>query len=270
VVSTYKWLLDQGIEPSDVAFTGDSAGGAMVVTAMLLARDRGLRLPATAMPFSAWFDLTGSGESQQSNAETDKLLNKKFGDQLADILLGESGDRRDPYVSALYADLAGLPALYLQVSDPETLLDDSRALAERAGAAGVEVRLDVFAGQPHTFQMAAGRSPSALTDVRKFAKRFGHPQLRSQLRAVTLGGGTAGGSCGGRVPHRATAVGYTPDDRSRPGEGPLIPSPARSSMQTESVVIDQLAIRPVALTSARSPWGSSSRPRPRSRRRAGR
>ena len=161
VVSTYTWLLDDGIEPAHVAFTGDSAGGAMVVTAMLLARDRGLPLPAAAMPFSAWFDLTGSSESQQTNAETDKLLNKKFGNQLADILLGESGDRRDPYVSALYADLAGLPPLYLQVSDAETLLDDSRALAERARDAGVDVRLDIFAGQQHTFQMAAGRSPVA-------------------------------------------------------------------------------------------------------------
>jgi epsilon-lactone hydrolase len=94
VVSTYSWLLDGGIAPSHVALTGDSAGGAMVVTAMLLARDRGLPLPAAAMPFSAWFDLTGSGESQKANADTDKLLNKKFGDQLADILLGESGDRR--------------------------------------------------------------------------------------------------------------------------------------------------------------------------------
>ena len=85
----------------------------------------------------------------------------RFGDQLADILLGESGDRRDPYVSALYGDLAGLPPLYLQVSDAETLLDDSRAFAEQAREAGVEVRLDVFPGQQHTFQMAAGRSPVA-------------------------------------------------------------------------------------------------------------
>jgi monoterpene epsilon-lactone hydrolase len=77
------------------------------------------------------------------------------------MLLSEAGDRRDPYVSALYGELAGLPPLYLQVSDAETLLDDSRALAERARNAGVEVRLDVFPSQQHTFQMAAGRSAVA-------------------------------------------------------------------------------------------------------------
>jgi acetyl esterase/lipase len=121
------------------------------------------------MPFSAWFDLEGTGDSQETNAATDKLLNKRFGDQLADILLGESGGRRDPYVSALYGDLAGLPPLFLQVSDAETLLDDSRAFAERARAAGVEVRLDIFPGQQHTFQMAAGRSPVADDAIRRLA-----------------------------------------------------------------------------------------------------
>jgi acetyl esterase/lipase len=169
VVSAYEGLLDQGIEASHVAFTGDSAGGGMVVTAMLLARDRGLPLPAAGMPFSAWFDLDGTGESQETNAATDKLLSKQFGRRLADILLGESGDRRDPYVSALYAELAGLPPLYLQVSDAETLLDDSRAFAERARDAGVDVRLDVFPGHQHTFQMAAGRSPVADDAIRRLA-----------------------------------------------------------------------------------------------------
>ncbi|HYX84989.1 MAG TPA: alpha/beta hydrolase [Gaiellales bacterium] len=169
VVSAYEWVLDQGIEASHVALTGDSAGGGMVVTAMFLARDRGLPLPAAGMPFSAWFDLEGAGRSQETNADTDKLLNKRFGDQLAEILLGESGERRDPYVSALYGDLGGLPPLYLQVSDAETLLDDSRSFAEKARGAGVEVRLDVFPGQQHTFQMAAGRSPTADDAIRRLA-----------------------------------------------------------------------------------------------------
>ena len=51
--------------------------------------------------------------------------------------------------------------IYLQVGGDETLLDDSRALADRAKAAGVEVRLDVFPGMLHSFQMMAGRAPEA-------------------------------------------------------------------------------------------------------------
>jgi hypothetical protein len=120
VVSAYRWLLDQGIEALHVAFTGDSAGGGMVVTAMLLARDRGLPLPAAGMPLSPWFDYEATGESQQTNADTDKLLNAEFVRQLTAMFLGESGDPHEPYVNPLYGELAGLPPLFLQVSDAET------------------------------------------------------------------------------------------------------------------------------------------------------
>jgi epsilon-lactone hydrolase len=169
VVGAYRWLLDQGLEASHVAFTGDSAGGGMVVTAMLLARDRGLPLPAAGMPLSAWFDLEATGASHETNAETDALLDRDFGLRLAGMFLGPSGDPRDPYANPMHGDLAGLPPLFLQVSDAETLLDDSVSFANRARGAGVDVRLDVFPGQQHTFQMAAGRSAIADDAIRRLA-----------------------------------------------------------------------------------------------------
>jgi acetyl esterase/lipase len=57
----------------------------------------------------------------------------------------------------------------LQVGGEETLLDDSRLLAERAQTAGVDVRLDVFPEQQHSFQMAAGRAPEADDAIARFA-----------------------------------------------------------------------------------------------------
>lgn len=169
VVSAYRWLLEQSIDASHVAFTGDSSGGGLVVTSMLLARDTGLALPAAGMPLSPWFDFEATGASQDTNAATDKLLNREFGLALAATFLSDSGDRHDPYVNPLYGNLAGLPPMFLQVSDAETLLDDSRSFAEQAQSAGVEVRLDVFPGQQHTFQMAAGRSPIADDAIQRLA-----------------------------------------------------------------------------------------------------
>jgi epsilon-lactone hydrolase len=170
VVSAYRWLLEKGIDASQVALAGDSSGGGLVVTAMLLARDQGLPLPAAGMPLSPWFDYEATGGSQDTNAKTDKLLGKEFGLVLAGMFLGESGDPHDPYVNPLYGNLAGLPPMFLQVSDAETLLDDSRSFTEQARGAGVEVRLDVFAGQQHTFQMAAGRSPIADDAIGRLAE----------------------------------------------------------------------------------------------------
>jgi epsilon-lactone hydrolase len=169
VLSAYGWLLEEGIDPSHVAFVGDSSGGGLVVTAMLMARDHGMALPAAGMPLSPWFDYEATGASQETNRATDKLLNKEFGLTLAGMFLGEAGDPHDPYVSPLHANLTGLPPIYIQASDAETLLDDSRTFTERAREAGVQVRLDLFPGQQHTFQMAGGRSPIADDAIQRLA-----------------------------------------------------------------------------------------------------
>jgi len=49
------------------------------------------------------------------------------------------------------------------------LLDDARSLGERARQAGLDVRLDIFPGMLHTFQMAAGRAPEADDAIRRLA-----------------------------------------------------------------------------------------------------
>jgi acetyl esterase/lipase len=48
------------------------------------------------------------------------------------------------WASPIYADLKGLPPVYVQVGGDETLLDDSRRLGERAREAGVDVTVDVY------------------------------------------------------------------------------------------------------------------------------
>lgn len=160
-LAAYRWLLDQGIDANHIAFIGDSAGGGLSITALLLAREEGLPMPAATMPISAWFDMEVVGASMESNNGKDLLLNRAWVKSLAGMFLGESGNPRDPYANPLYADLKGLPPVYMQVGGDEVLLDDSQRLAEYAREAGVDVKLDVFPGMQHTFQMAAGRAPES-------------------------------------------------------------------------------------------------------------
>jgi acetyl esterase/lipase len=175
-LSAYRWLLDQGIKASHIVFTGDSAGGGLTVTTMLLARERGLPLPAGGMPLSPWFDHKHTGRSWDDNDSKDALLSREFSQRLTGMLLGDTGDPQDPLVSPLYADLAGLPPLYIQASSDEAIVDDSRAFAERARQAGVEMRLDLFPGQQHTFQIGAGRSPNADEAIRRLDE-WARPKL---------------------------------------------------------------------------------------------
>jgi epsilon-lactone hydrolase len=166
--TAYRWLLDQGIEPGHIAISGDSAGGGLTMATLLSIRDAGLPMPAAAMPLSPWVDMEGTGESMTSRQERDVLVSGDVIKGMAEAFL-QGQDARDPLAAPLHADLRGLCPLYIQVGDDETLLDDSVRLAERAQAAGVECRLDVFPEMQHVFQMAAGTMPESDEAIARLA-----------------------------------------------------------------------------------------------------
>ncbi|HEY0105888.1 MAG TPA: alpha/beta hydrolase fold domain-containing protein [Rhizomicrobium sp.] len=70
-------------------------------------------------------------------------------------------DPADPNASPLYGDLAGLPPIRVHVGDDEVLLDDLRRYVERAVAAGVDARVDIWEGMPHGFLGGIGRLDAA-------------------------------------------------------------------------------------------------------------
>lgn len=165
----YRWLLEQGVDAAQVAFAGDSAGGGLAITTQLRAREQGLPLPAAGLLISPWVDMEVLGETYQTNWATDAFFYKEVVQELVGMFLGEGGDPRDPLANPLYADLTGVGPIHIQVGGHETLLDEGRSLADRARNADVEVLLDVFAEQQHSFQMAAGRSPEADEAIRRMA-----------------------------------------------------------------------------------------------------
>jgi monoterpene epsilon-lactone hydrolase len=165
-LAAYQWALGQGLT---LALAGDSSGGGLCVEVALRIRDLRLRQPSAMLLMSAWVDMELTGSTFESNAATDVFFTREMVRGLVEAYLGTHHSPKDPLVNALYADLSGLPPMYLQVGADETGLDDSRRLAERARRDGVEVRLDVFEGQLHTFQMAAGRTPDADEAIRRFA-----------------------------------------------------------------------------------------------------
>ena len=159
-LAAYRWLLDQGYAPHQVAISGDSAGGGLTMATLLAARAAGVPQPAAAVPMSPWVDLEGTGETMDTNADADMIVGRDGLKLMADMFVA-GGDIRDPLAAPLYADLAGIAPLYIQVGGDETLLDDSTRLAASAARAGVEVRLDVFPEMQHVFQMCLGMIPEA-------------------------------------------------------------------------------------------------------------
>jgi epsilon-lactone hydrolase len=159
-LAAYDWMIGRELEPANIAFAGDSAGGNLVLAAMLALRERALPLPAVAVLMSPWTDLAATGASYVSRAESDPIHQRSMILALAKNYLG-GHDPRDPLVSPLHADLRGLPPLMIQVGDRETVLDDSVMFADKARAAGVEIDLQVWDGMIHVFQMFGAELPEA-------------------------------------------------------------------------------------------------------------
>jgi monoterpene epsilon-lactone hydrolase len=151
-LAAYRSLLDAGHDPSSIAVAGDSAGGGLVVSLLLAARDGGLPMPAAAVVLSPWTDLACAGDSMTSKAGEDLSLVTEDLVTLAGRYLGDA-DSANPLASPVHADLSGLPPLLIQVGSAEILLDDATRLASNAGAAGVRTTLEVWPGMPHVWPL---------------------------------------------------------------------------------------------------------------------
>lgn len=153
-VKSYNWLLGQGIAAANIAVSGDSAGGGLTMATLVALRDKGVAMPACAVPISPWVDMEAVGESMTGNDAVDPMVRKPGLLRMADFYLN-GADARAPLASPIHADLNGLPPLLIQVGTRETLLDDARRLHSRALAAGVNSSLEEAGGMIHVWHLFA-------------------------------------------------------------------------------------------------------------------
>jgi acetyl esterase/lipase len=170
-LAAYEALLQSGVDPSDVVFAGESAGGGLVIATLINARDHGLALPAAAYAMSPYVDLTLAGESMDSKHDLDPLLRRELLEpRVADYTQGQ--DAGGKLISPVFADLSGLPPLVIQAGSHEVLLDDAVRLARGAAVADVEVTLEISPGVPHVFQAYSGLLDEADAALDRAARRL--------------------------------------------------------------------------------------------------
>jgi monoterpene epsilon-lactone hydrolase len=160
-VAGYRFLLADGVQPGGITIAGDSAGGGLVVAAMLAIRDAGLPQPACGWAISPWVDMEALGDSMTGKAATDPTVQRAGILDMAKLYL-HGADPRSPLAAPIYGDLRGLAPLLIQVGAAETLLDDAIRLAQVAGAADVAVDLQIWPEMIHVWhlyypELAAGR-----------------------------------------------------------------------------------------------------------------
>jgi epsilon-lactone hydrolase len=154
-LAAYRGLLSEVTESSNIAISGESAGGGLAMATALAAKQAGLRLPNSLVLLSPWADLTQSGATIKTKAEADPVIKAEALQVRAnDYLAG--ADPRGALVSPIFADLSGMPPMLIQVGSHEVLLDDAVRLAAKAASDDVSVILDVIAGAFHVSQAFGG------------------------------------------------------------------------------------------------------------------
>ena len=156
-----------------VALAGDSAGGAIALSAAVTATAQGLR-PAAIALFSPLLDHlqrrrpdnSGSDVAHPDDAGADA------GDRQERALLAAylgNADPADPRLSPLRAELGGLPPVLVQAGADEPLAAQAREFQRRAAAAGIDVTLDLWEHMWHAWHYHdLPEADQALTEAAAF------------------------------------------------------------------------------------------------------
>ena len=168
-LAAYRSLLAGGARPETIAVVGDSAGGGLALALMMRLRDGGVPLPTAAAVVSPWTDLALTGASLHLNAAVDPLLPAELAARLVAVCLG-GADPRDPCVSPLYGDPAGLPPTLILAGGDDVLRDDAVRMADRMTGAGCEVELEVWPRMWHCWYLCASVMPEARAAIARLGR----------------------------------------------------------------------------------------------------
>jgi epsilon-lactone hydrolase len=173
-MAVFNALVEDGISPSDITPVGDSAGASIAIAMTLRLQAAGADHPRQVITMSPWLDMENSGETIETNNDTDFLIVREGLQGNIDRYLSGGADPRDPLVNPLYADFTGFPRLYIAVSDTESLYSDAVRLNARATDAGVDVTFSVGSGMQHVFPLQAGNLPEADEEIKRIGAWYRH------------------------------------------------------------------------------------------------
>ncbi len=183
-VRAYDWLLTEGGAAADqVVFTGESAGGNLVLTTLLALRDAGYPLPAAAVSISPALDFEGGGSFY---LQDDPMVLADFAMLQLTAYRGDANPHT-PLLSPLYADLRGLPPVLIQVGETEVFRSCAETFAARATRDGVPVTLRVWPGMWHFWHLFVPWLPEArqaMSEIQDFVCVRASPSASSGRDAV--------------------------------------------------------------------------------------
>lgn len=151
-VAAYESLLDQ-YAPENIVVTGDSVGGAMVISTMMALRDKGTPLPAAGVTISGNMELAGVLKSFDTNKDSDPLIDRHMSVEMGKVYIGDLDPMTTVLASPLFGKHHGLPPLLMLASDSEVLRDGTVLVAKKVRAAGGSAQLSLQPGMIHIWTL---------------------------------------------------------------------------------------------------------------------
>ncbi|MGD9889802.1 MAG: alpha/beta hydrolase [Dehalococcoidia bacterium] len=159
-LAAYAWALANvgalGGDERRIAVGGESAGGTLAAVVCLMARDRGLPLPAHQLLIYPASDFVNGANTPSAIQYADaKPLSRATILWFARYYLTSAADASNPYASPVYGALAGMPPATVITAEIDPRRDTGRLHAEALSAAGVPVVYRKYDGVTHLFFGAA-------------------------------------------------------------------------------------------------------------------
>lgn len=173
-LAAYRWLLSTGHSPESITVMGDSAGGHLVAGLLADLSRRRLPMPAAAVMFSPFLDLTCAELADRDQVRRDPFVPPKRALECGQSYAGGFA-LTHTRLNVLRANKRRWPPVLIQVGDTECLLGDSERMTESLRAAGVHCELQVWPGQVHVFPAFYPLIPegrSAISYVGEFVGEF--------------------------------------------------------------------------------------------------
>ena len=136
-----------------LAIGGESAGATLAVPTLVRMRDKHGFTGFHAANLSYGNYDTSMTPSQHWNGMNRYLIGEDDIRQCSDMYAPDAARRRDPDMSALYANFRDMPPALFSVGTLDPFLDDSLFVYARWIAAGNEAGLAVYPGAPHGFNI---------------------------------------------------------------------------------------------------------------------
>ncbi|MGW4241550.1 alpha/beta hydrolase fold domain-containing protein [Nocardia sp. NPDC004722] len=158
VLTAYRWLLNTGRGPEQIALVGDSTGAMLLLAMLVRARDDGLPMPRATVLMCPAVDFYAPEDDPPADIEQHMRFQNAY---LAGV------PATDPEANPMCADLRGLPPTLVQSGEFDGLGRNTDALVARLCADGNAVRHTEYPVEGHAFQIYWSFHPEAAEAVQQ-------------------------------------------------------------------------------------------------------